>query len=257
MQNLNLKRILIILLILKSLGDSAKGQDNPKTSGKSVFITGITYDSKTLEPLSNTNFRINRKSSYATNELGRFSFFGSPHDTVVFTYMGYQPTRLIVPDTLKSEEYVVGVFMYEQTIKLAEIIILPRIASKSIIITPVATDQKTMDIAQNHANNAVVKGLTQSVKVYDADMNAKKTMRTNQMRIEYKGMLVSPENSLGLSTQSYKTYHMLYGSPIITSGSTAKAMISNSESAILLEHFEAAKRLILQPETATDTSGTP
>jgi len=257
MQNLNLKRILMILLILKSFGESAKGQDNPKTSGKSVFITGITYDSKTLEPLSGTHFRVNRKSGYSTNEIGRFSFFGSPRDTVVFSYMGYQSTRLIVPDTLKSEEYVVGVFMYEQAIKLAEIIILPRIASKSIIIIPVATDQRTMDIAQNHVNNAVVKGLTQSVKVYDADMNAKKTMRTNQMRIEYKGMLVSPENSLGLSTQSYQTYHMLYGSPIITSGSTARAMISNSESTILLKHFESAKRLILQPVTATDTVDTP
>ena len=257
MQNLNLRRLLIILLILNSLEDNARGQDNPKISGKSVFITGITYDSKTLEPLSNTNFRINRKSSYATNELGRFSFFGSPRDTVVFTFMGYQPTRLIVPDTLKSEEYVVGVFMYEQTIKLAEIIILPRITSKSIIITPVATDQRTMDIAQNHANNAVVKGLTESVKVYDADMNAKKAMRTNQMRTEYKGMLVSPENSVGLSNQSYKTYHMLYGSPIITAGSAVRAMISGNESKILLEHFEASKRLILLPEAAIDTVGTP
>jgi len=143
--------------------------------------------------------------------------------------------------------------MYEQPIKLAEIIILPRAPETSIMITPVKTDQKTMDIAQSHVNDAVVKGLTQPVKVYDADMNARKTMQNNQTRMEYKGMLVSPENSFGLSTQSYRTYNIIYGSPITTPHKVAKEMVSNSESAILLEHFEAVNRLMLQPEIPADT----
>ena len=253
MKSLNLGKVLVILLILMSFADNSKGQDlSPKVT-KSVFITGITYDSKTLEPLSNANFKVNNINSFVTNENGRFSFFGSPNDTIVFTFMGYQPTRLIIPDTLKSEEYVIGVFMHEQAIKLAEIIILPRMISTSIMIIPVKTDQKTMDIAQNHANDAVVKGLTQPIKVYDADMNAKKAMRTNQMRSEYKGMLVSPENSFGVSTQSYKTYNTIYGSPILTPHSVAREMVTNSESTILLDHYEAIKNSMLQPEATMDT----
>ncbi len=253
MKSLNLMRIILILLILNTLGEKSKGQEISKKSTKSVFITGITYDSKTREPLSNANFKVN-KNIFTTNELGRFSFFGSPSDSIVFTYMGYQPSRLVVPDTLKSEEYVVGVFMYEQPIKLAEIIILPRIPETSIMITPVKTDQKTMDIAQSHANDAVVKGLTQPIKVYDADMNAKKAIRNNQIRTEYKGMLVSPENSVGVSTQSYRTYSIIYGSPITTPHKIAKEMISNSESEILLEHFEAANRRMLQQEIGVDST---
>ena len=253
MKSLYLNRIILILLLLNSLGEKSNGQDISAKSAKSVFITGITYDSKTHEPLSNTNFKVNNKNIFTTNELGRFSFFGSPSDTILFTYMGYQPTKLVVPDTLKSEEYVVGIFMYEQPIKLAEIIILPRAPETSIMITPVKTDQKTMDIAQSHVNDAVVKGLTQQVKVYDADMNARKTMQNNQTRMEYKGMLVSPENSFGLSTQSYRTYNIIYGSPISTPHKVAKEMVSNSESAILLEHFEAVNRLMLQPEIPVDT----
>ena len=253
MKSLNLKRAILNLLLLSSLGAVSFGQDISQKLGKSVFITGITYDSNTREPLSNTNFKVNNKNIFTTNELGRFSFFGSPSDTILFTYMGYQPTKLIVPDTLKSEEYVVGIFMYEQPIKLAEIIILPRAPETSIMITPVKTDQRTMDIAQGHVNDAVVKGLTQPVKVYDADMNARKTMRNNQTRMEYKGMLVSPENSVGLSTQSYRTYSMIYGSPISTPHKIAKEMITNSESTILLQHYEAINRIMQEPVVASDT----
>jgi len=248
-------RIILILLILNSLGDHVNGQVNQNKADKSIFITGITYDSKTQEPLSNANFRINNKGSFASNESGRFSFFGLPGDTVVFTYVGYQPTRLIVPDTLKSEEYVMGVFMRERTVKLAEIIILRRIGSSSIIISSVQTDQQTMNIAQNHVDKAVVEGLTRAPKVYDADMNARKTMRTNQMRSEYKGMLVTPENGVGMSTQNYRTYNIVYGLPIITPGRAEREMISNNESGLLLQHFDAVKRLMPLTGIAADTTG--
>ena len=253
MKNLKLKRILIILLILRSLDGSAYGQDHPASIGKSVFITGITYDSKTHEPLPNTIFKINNKFSFATNEAGRFSFSGFPRDTIVFTYMGYQTSMLVIPDSLKSEEYVMGIFMNEQAIKLNEVIILPRVASTSIMINQVKTDQQTMNIAQSNVDRAVVEGLTRAPKVYDAQMNAKKTFRTNQMRAEYKGMLVTPENSVGLSTQSFKTNSIIYGSPIITFHRAAKEMITNSESAILLQHFDAEKRLMVQPGIFQDS----
>lgn len=253
MKKLKLKRILIILLILRSLDGIAYGQDHPASNGKSIFITGITYDSKTHEPLPNAIFKVNNKLSFATNEAGRFSFTGSPSDTIVFTYMGYQPSMLVIPDSLKTEEYVMGIFMNEQAIKLNEIIILPRMGSTSIMINQVKTDQQTMNIAQNNVDKAVVEGLTRTPKVYDAQMNAKKTFRTNQMRAEYKGMLVTPENSVGLSTQSFKTNNIIYGSPIITLHRAAKEMITNSESAILLQHFEAVKGLMLQSELLSDT----
>lgn len=254
MKNLHIKWVIIFLLALHSLCDKAQGQDIPKKSVKSVFITGVIYDSKTLETLSNTSLKVNEKSSYATDESGRFSFFGSPHDTVVFTYIGYQPITLIVPDTLKSQEYVMGVFMQQQTVKLPVIIILPRIAPTSMIITQVQIDQKTMDIAQNHVDKAVFEGLTKATKVYDADMNAKKTMRTNQMRSENKGMLVTPENGVGLSRQNYQTYNIIYGSPVTTPNRIAKEVITHTESEILQQNYDAIKRSWLKQEAAVDTT---
>ena len=240
MKNMNLFRVAIVSLIVCCLVSSAIGQESKVT--KSVFITGMVYDSKTQEPLGNTNFRINKNYGYVTNELGRFSFLGSPGDSIVFSFVGYHTNRLVVPDTLKADEYVMGVFMHEETVKLSEIIIFARIPTNSIVVTPVQTDEQAKNIAQSNVDKAVVESLTQSPKVYDAGMNAKQTMRTNQMRAEYKGMLVSPENSVGISSQNSRTNNLIFGSPIFTRSKMRKEMITSSESAIILGQFEALKK---------------
>ena len=257
MKNSNLRRVVLIVLIINLSVISVEGQIVPVKSPKSVFITGIVFDSQTKEPLSRANFTINHQSRLATNETGRFSFYGFPNDTVVFTYLGHQPTMVIVPDTLNSQEYVMGVFMREQSVKLAEIIILRRINSSSIMIKQVQTDQNTMNIAQSNVNKAVVEGLTRAPKVYNSDMDVRLTMLTNQIRSEYKGMLVTPENSFGLSTQGYKTNSVIYGLPVIASGKSAKELITSAECEILLQHFEAVRRAILQPETTPDSIPNP
>ena len=242
-------RFIFILLLLKVLGFNTRvqGEDIPKKTIKYLFITGITYDSEKLESLSGTNLRINNQYNFATDKSGRFSLYGAPGDTIVFTYIGYQPNVLIVPDTLKSQEYVVGVFMHEQPVKLAEIIILSRFVPTSIIITPVQKDQKTMDIAQSNVDKAVLEGLTKATKDYNSDMNANKTLRTNQMRIENKGMLATPENSVGVSTLNYQNNNIIYGSPITTPNKIAKEKVTESEIEILLGNFKARKKAMPPP----------
>ena len=240
MKSLNLIRIMAIALIMCCICSSISGQESGCKN--SVFITGMVYDSKTQEPLGNTNFRINKNSGYVANELGRFSFLGCPGDSVVFSYVGYHTNRLVVPDTLKSDEYVMGVFMHEETVKLSEIIIFARIPTNSIVVTQVQSDEHAKNLAQSNVDKAVVESLTQSPRVYDAAMNAKRTMRTNQMKAEYKGMLVSPENSVGISNQGFMTNSLIFGSPILTRRKMAKEMITSSESALLIEQFEALKK---------------
>jgi len=257
MKNPKLRRFVLIVLIINLLVISIQGQIVPVKNPKSVFITGIAFDSQTMEPLSKANFSINHQHRLATNETGRFSFYGFPNDTVVFTYLGHQPTTVIVPDTLKSREYVMGIFMKEQSVKLAEVIILRRISSPSIMIKPVQMDQNTLNIAQSNVNKAVVEGLTRAPKDYNSDMDVRLTMLTNQIRSENKGMLVSPENSFGLSTQSYRIYRVIYGLPVIASGKKEKELITSSECKFLLQHFEAVRRAILQHDSPKDTVPVP
>ncbi len=255
MKNLNLLRLSVFAFIFIGLGLHATGQVNPEKKSRAIFITGIAFDSKTFEPLPSASFRINQKKNFATNETGRFSFYGMPNDTVVFTYLGYQPTTLTVPDTLKSEEYVMGVFMTEQPVRLSEIIILRRMGPSSMIIKSVQTDQRTMDIAQNNVDKAAMEGLTKAPQVYDAEMNTRKEIRSNQIRAEYKGMLVTPENAVGLSTQTYRTFNVIYGTSVISSGKVSKEMISNNESILLLKHYEAFHRPANEPELKLGSAG--
>ena len=237
MKNQNIRLLLIIALIINCL--ESFSQD---TKGKSVFITGIIFDSKTQDPLPNTNYRINNKDVFKSNEYGRFSFMGNPGDSIVFSFVGYHVNRLVVPDTLKSSEYVMGVFMHEEPVKLSEIIILARVPSTSIIINSVPTDEEARIMAQNNIIKAVEKSLTQYAQDFDADMNAKQSLRNNQSRIENKGMLVSPENSAGISTQNRRLNNIIYGSPIFTKGKFNRDQINSSESASILGHFRIFKK---------------
>ena len=210
MKRIFLMQFVLITLIVCTLTNPNTGQPIADKKVIAIYITGATFDSQTREPLSGANFTINHTKSFSTNELGRFSFFGFPNDTVIFTYLGYQPTTLIIPDTLKSEEYVMGVFLREQSVKLEEVIILRRITPSSIIITPVRTDPKTMTIAQYNVDKATFEGLTRMPKGYDSELNTRQTMRIIQMRSEYNGMLVTPENGFGFSTIGYKTHQIIY-----------------------------------------------
>jgi hypothetical protein len=253
MKNFNLWQILLIILILKSSGYQVCGQDKQIKIIKPIYITGITYDSKSLEPLSNANFSVNNKKWFSTNESGRFSFFGNPHDTLIFKYLGYQPSLIIIPDTLKSQEYVMGVFMQQKSVKLAEVIIMRRVAFSSFIINSVPSDEDAAIIAQHNVDKAVVEGLTKMPAAYDAEMNAKKTMRSNQIRMEYKGMLVTPENSAGISTQGYRTYRILYGMPITTRNKIAHEIINNAENEQLIRQYRIFTRPLSIPGTESDT----
>lgn len=253
MKNFNLWRVLLIILILKSSGYLIWAQENPVKIIKPIYITGITYDSKSLEPLSNANFSVNNKKWFSTNESGRFSFFGNPHDTLIFRYLGYQPSLIIIPDTLKSREYVMGVFMQQKSVKLAEVIIMRRIVFSSFIINSVPSDEDAATIAQHNVDKAVVEGLTKMPTAYDAEMNAKKTMRTNQIRMEYKGMLVTPENSAGVSTQGYRNYRILYGMPITTPNKIAHEIINNAENEQLIRQYRIFTRLLTNPKTESDS----
>lgn len=242
-------QFVLIPLLLCTLTNRITGQSFQTKKTKAIFITGVTFDSKTRDPLSGANFTLNHRISFSTNEKGRFSFFGQPNDTVIFTYLGYRPTTIIIPDTLRSEEYVMGVFLREQSVALDEVIILRRISPSSIIITPVPTDQKTMTIAQNNVDKATIEGLTRTLKVYDSDLNTRKAMRVIQMRSEYNGMLVTPENGFGLSTIGYKTHQIIYGAPILMSKKMSKVMLSNRESLLLLKYYDLSHKLNYIPQT--------
>lgn len=231
---MRLKMILLPLMFLViSPVPEVSGQSGSPKKNK-IFITGAVYDSQTLQPLTNARLSTQKSENYATQPSGKFSLFGLPGDTISYNYLGYKELSVIIPDTLKGLEYLMGVFMPRDTFLIPEIIIFQRTENYSSIVSDIKVDEKMINQAQQNVNKAVFQGLTQPVNKYDADMNAKNTMRGYEMKAQYKGLLLTPENSVGMSTANYQTHYLQFGSPLIRAKKITYEMIRQNEIELLL-----------------------
>ncbi len=206
-----------------------------------IFITGAVYDSETKEPLTNAQFILHRSENYSTRSNGKFSLYGQPGDTIAYRYTGYKEIKVVIPDTLKAMEYLMGVFMPKDTILIPEIVIFPRIDAYPSIVTEVKMSDQMINQAQKNVNRATIQGLTQPTTRYDAEMNAKKTMRGYEMKAQNKGLLVTPENSVGFSTTNYHTNYLQFGSPILRKKKITNEMATRDEIDLIMAHHDAQK----------------
>ena len=243
-------RAALFLMLLMSSVSLVSGQDSLAKKTK-IFITGAVYDSETREPLTNARFTLHRSESYATQANGKFSLYGLPGDTIAYRYLGYKEMHVVIPDTLKQMEYLMGVFMPKDTILIPEVVIFPRIEIYPSIVKEVNVDEKMINQAQKNVNRAAVQGLTQPVKNYDADMNAKKTLRGYEMKAQYKGLLVTPENSVGFSTSNYHTHYLQFGTPMVKAKKITNEMVRQNEIDLILANHEIMKidTTKVQPKT--------
>jgi hypothetical protein len=229
-----------MLVVFFSLSMPTMGQIKSSVKSK-IFITGAVYDSETKEPLNNARFTLHHSENYSTQSNGKFSLYGQPGDTISYRYIGYKEMHVIIPDTLKQLEYLMGVFMPKDTILIPEIVIFPRIDIYPSMVKQVALNEKMINQAQKNVNKAAIQGLTQPVKKYDADMNTRKTLREYQMEAQNKGLLVTPENSVGLSTNSYQTHYLQFGSKLVKSRKITNEMVRQSEIDLILANHRIAK----------------
>jgi hypothetical protein len=219
---------LVVLMLSMTQALTVNAQGNKSTKNK-IFITGAVYDSETKEPLSNAQFNIRKSEIFTTFPKGNFSLYGNPGDTISYRYLGYKEMKVVIPDTLRQLEYLMGVFMPKDTILIPEIVIFPRIESYPSIVTDVKDNAKMINQAQINVDKATVQGLTTNVGAYNADMNAKMTLRSYEMKAQHNGLLVTPENSVGISNTSYQTHYLQFGSPLVRPGKMSNEMVNQNE----------------------------
>ena len=232
--------LLSLMLLAMSLVPEVSGQLSSQKKNK-IFITGAVYDSQTKQPLTNARLSVQKSENLTTQSSGKFSLFGLPGDTISYNNLGYKELRVIIPDTLKELEYLMGVFMPKDTFLIPEVVIFPRVENYPSIVSEVNVDEKMINQAQKNVNKAVFQGLTQPVTKYDADLNAKKTMRSYEMKAQNNGLLVTPENSVGMSTSNYQTHYLQFGSPMIRAKKITYEMIRQNEIELLLVNHEIMK----------------
>lgn len=117
-----MKRTSCFLFFLFILGISYP-QMQPRVD--EIRFSGVVIDTETTRPLANVNCRRGSMVT-TTDQTGRFTMHTQPGDTIYFTYIGYKPYEVIVPDSLPGDEYMLAVFVTSDTIHLPEVVVRRR-----------------------------------------------------------------------------------------------------------------------------------
>ncbi|MCB6973425.1 MULTISPECIES: hypothetical protein [Butyricimonas] len=178
---------LFILLIFLCLG--LRGQD---TNDRDIFVTGVICDRDSVQPLPDAIYRFGQEVRGVDNQ-GRFSVHVKVGDTLYFSHVGFEPVRIVVSDTLKKDDYLLGIFMVRDTIQLAEVVVLPRFFMEDF--------KMDSDLITAHNNmKGAVNAASRPVKEMDREMNQKMVISDLARKVEMKGMV---DVKLGIGTQSY------------------------------------------------------
>lgn len=113
-------------------------------------------------------------------------------DTLYFSHIGFESVRVVVSDTLKKDDYLLGIFMVRDTIELAEVMVLPRFFMEEFKM-----DANLIN-ARNNMNQAVY-AASRPVKEMDREMNQKMVINDFARRVEMKGMV---DVKLGVGTNT-------------------------------------------------------
>mgnify|MGYP000267475749 CR=1 FL=1 len=115
---------LILFLLFSLAGASsllAQGGDEDLIQFSGVVITGDS-----LSPVRFTNVLIeNTDKGTMTDYYGYFSFVAQKGDSILFSSIGYERRRFIIPDTLTTNRYSLIQILDKDTITLRETVIYP------------------------------------------------------------------------------------------------------------------------------------
>ena len=116
---------LLFFFIFFCLGVQGQSQDKGN-----VFVTGVVCDRDSIRPLPEAIFRLG-KEVRGVDKQGRFSLSVQVGDTLRFSHIGYAPMQVVIPDSLRENDFLLGVFMVRDTVLLSEVLILPRFLTGS------------------------------------------------------------------------------------------------------------------------------
>jgi hypothetical protein len=179
-----LRRIVIICLFISvSLSGYSQKQDLIQLSG--------VIRNEYLQPLQFTHILITNQNRGTISDLkGMFSFIVEPHDTILFSSVGYKKVGLIIPDTLKTFHLEVDIYMETDTIMIEEVIILPWKTYEEFKKAFLALELPDDDLNRAYKNIALIKTqIYYSSTTPDPGLNYKYMLQEQYNDLYTKGQL--------------------------------------------------------------------
>jgi len=115
-------QVLTLLLIFVGIS-SLRAQDGDDDL---IQFSGVVITGDSLSPVPFTNVLIeNTSKGTMTDYYGYFSFVAQKGDSILFSSVGYERARFIIPDTLTTNRYSLIQILDKDTIRLRETVIYP------------------------------------------------------------------------------------------------------------------------------------
>lgn len=162
----------------------------------SVVLSGVVIHAGTGLGLADVHCRYGNGKIAVSDEDGCFRLKLQRGDSVRFTYVGFKPCLVVVPDTLYDREYAVGVFMSPDTVSLSEVLIVRRWQDSWY------RDWKNM----RNNMSGVLRDAFAPVKQMDAGMNQRMMIDEYARKVEMKGHV---DMKFGVGTQSVATFRLM------------------------------------------------
>lgn len=187
----DMKKLITLFAFIGLLVQFTIAQDTTKTL-KPIHFKGVIFDSDSFSiPLKGVNATINNKKGFSTNQNGNFSIDVFPNDTINFTYVGYHPLKIYIPDTLKGGSLTAKFFMVSDTINLAEHYVFSDDGydnfKKSFLDMEVQPNRDLTN-AKNNIYLSLYEAKTTQGN-WTAEDNAKNAIKQEEYKVIYKGSI--------------------------------------------------------------------
>ncbi|HOS47580.1 MAG TPA: carboxypeptidase-like regulatory domain-containing protein [Bacteroidia bacterium] len=183
-----------ILLLFSATNINAQQNDGKKRD--LIQFSGVVVSNDSLQPIPYTNVLIHSSGrGTLTDYYGFFSFVAKEGDTIDFRYIGYKPTRFIIPDSLKEDRYSLIQVLNRDTVLLKEAIVYPWPSKEEFkrAFVELKLPDDDMKRAQRNLELAEVKAIQEQVP-YDGSINYKYQMQQQQSKLYSAGQY--PVNNL-------------------------------------------------------------
>lgn len=122
----NMRYLLSFLLVGVYAFNALAQKSEQKEERKLVQFSGVVVDGEDLQQVPFTSIMIaNSNRGTISDYSGYFSFVARENDTIIFSYIGYQPTTYVIPDTLSSPRYSMIQVLMKDTFELQEVEVFP------------------------------------------------------------------------------------------------------------------------------------
>lgn len=122
-------------------------------------FSGVVMESDSLKPLVDVYYSLNGKLSGISDNEGKFSIYAKVGDTLFFSHVGYRNRTFKISDSLKQDNYLLGILLTRDTIRLREVLIFPRLRSLRQEMTNFSDDNIDNKIAKRNLDIATYQGL--------------------------------------------------------------------------------------------------